>query len=36
MIDSLAYVDQFAVTEYVGMIDEDEDAYEVLDEISGY
>jgi predicted phage terminase large subunit-like protein len=36
MIDALAYVDQFAVTEYVGMIDEDEDAYEVLDEISGY
>ncbi len=35
MIDSLAYVDQFAVTEYVGMIDED-DEYEVLDEISGY
>ena len=35
MIDSLAYVDQFAVTEYVGMIDED-DGYEVLDEISGY
>jgi hypothetical protein len=34
MIDALAYVDQFAVTEYVGM--EAEDEYEVLDEISGY
>ena len=33
-IDALAYVDQFAVTEYVGM--EAEDEYEVLDEISGY
>jgi predicted phage terminase large subunit-like protein len=35
MIDSLAYVDQFAVTEYVGMIDED-DEYEPLDDISAY
>jgi len=33
-IDALAYIDQFAVTEYVGM--EAEDEYEVLDEISGY
>jgi predicted phage terminase large subunit-like protein len=34
MIDALAYVDQFAVTEYVGM--EEEDEYEPLDDISAY
>jgi predicted phage terminase large subunit-like protein len=34
MIDALAYVDQFAVTEYVGI--EEEDEYEPLDDISAY
>jgi predicted phage terminase large subunit-like protein len=33
-IDALAYIDQFAVTEYVGM--EEEDEYEPLDDISAY
>jgi len=34
LIDALAYIDQIGVTEFVGVLDEEE--YEALDDISGY
>lgn len=34
LIDALAYIDQIGITEFVGVLDEEE--YEALDDISGY
>jgi phage terminase large subunit-like protein len=34
LIDALAYIDQIGITEFIGVLDEEE--YEALDDISGY